>query len=121
MDEVRLTIPLIPPSVNRYVRHTRSGRHFVTKEAIDFKETVALIAKGQSVDAKSYEVEFTVFLGMKQRGDVANFEKMIGDGLVYAGVIKSDDWITDYHMHKRRDRENPRTEIHVKASSNARE
>lgn len=114
MTELLLTIPLIPPSVNMYVRHTRTGRHYVTSEATAFMEAIAIIAGGRRVTAKAYEVSYTVYLGAKQKGDVANFEKCIGDGLVKAGVIHSDDAIVDYHQHKRRDRENPRTEIRIR-------
>lgn len=114
MTELSLTIPIEPPSVNHYVKHTRKGRHYVTKEAIAFIKAVAIIAAGRSVVAKKYEVTYWVFQGKGSKGDVANYEKCIGDGLVKAGVIHSDSAIFDYHQHKRRDWDNPRTEIHIK-------
>jgi crossover junction endodeoxyribonuclease RusA len=114
VKELKLTIPLEPPSVNHYVKHTRTGRHYVTKEATAFMQAVAIIANGRSVAAKAYEVTYTVYQGKGSKGDVANYEKCVGDGLVKAGVIHSDSAITDYHQHKRRDWLNPRTEIHIK-------
>jgi Holliday junction resolvase RusA-like endonuclease len=44
--DVEICVSLVPPSVNRYVRHTRSGRHYVTAEALAFKEAVGLFARG---------------------------------------------------------------------------
>ena len=113
MKELKLTIPLEPPSVNHYVKHTRTGRHYVTAEAKAFIQAIAIIANGRSVAAKEYEVSYTVYQGKGRKGDVANYEKCVGDGLVKAGVIHSDSAITAYHQYKRRDWENPRTEIHI--------
>lgn len=113
-DPVFLSIPLIPPSVNHYVKHTRNGGHYVTKAALGFKSAVRLFARGRTVKAKKYEIEFVVYMGYGQRGDPDNFHKVIGDGLKEAGVIHSDSnvrWIAD----KARDWKNPRTEITVRA------
>lgn len=116
MTELILIIPIEPPTVNHYVKHTRSGRHYVTREALAFKQAVAIVAAGRSVEAKHYEVTYWVYQGKKSKGDVANYEKCIGDGLVDAGVIHSDSAIIDYHQHKRRDWANPRTEITVRVA-----
>ena len=113
MSRVTLEIPLIPPSVNMYVRHTRTGRHYVTREAKAFKEALALFAHGQCVQAKKYKVSVCIYLGHGQRGDIDNFQKVILDGLADAGVIKSDAKIETLNIHKSRDRENPRTVITV--------
>ena len=113
--EVSFTVPLVPPSVNHYWKHTRSGRHYVTAEGRAYKEAVALFARGQSLASKRYELEAVIYLGYGQRGDGDNFWKAIADGLVEAGVIHSDAAVTDWILRKRRDRANPRTEITVKA------
>jgi crossover junction endodeoxyribonuclease RusA len=115
-----ITVPLTPPTGNMYVRHTRMGRHYVTREAKAFKQAVGLLARGQWVDAEAYEVEATVYLGAKQRGDVDNFGKVLLDALAEARVVRgtggvgSDARVTDLILRKRRDRKAPRTELTVR-------
>jgi crossover junction endodeoxyribonuclease RusA len=112
-DSVHITVPLVPPSVNSYVRHTLKGKHYVTAEAKAFKEAVVLLSRGKSVSAEAYSVTTHIFYGKGQRGDLDNRAKLILDGLVDAGVIHSDAAIRELHMGKHRDEHNPRTEITV--------
>ena len=111
---MKFTVPLVPPSVNHYVKHTRSGRHYVTAEARAFKDSIAIFAAGQTVAAKEYGVEIAVFLGKGDRIDIDNIPKCCLDGLKDAGVIHSDAAITKLTLEKGRDWQNPRTEIEVK-------
>lgn len=113
LGEVKIMIPFIPPSVNHYKKPKNGGRgYYVTAVAKRFKEAVAVLSKG-SVDSSLYKVTVRIFLGKNQRGDAANFEKCIGDGLQDAGIITNDSKIRHYDIHVDRDWENPRTEIHV--------
>src|SRR6266849_7270735 len=105
-SELSFTVPLVPPSVNHYVKHTRTGRHYVTKVALSFKSAVRLFARGRVVTAKKYAVEVKVFLGFRQRGDGDNFLKVIGDGLKEAGVIHSDAAVKTWNVTVERDRKN---------------
>lgn len=114
MTELSLTIPIEPPTVNHYVKHTRTGRHYTTPKADAWKSAVAIIAKGQMVTGKAHEITYTVYQGYKSKGDVDNYAKCILDSLVKAGVLKSDASVVSLHAHKVRDRVNPRTEIHIK-------
>lgn len=112
-DEVALVVPFTPPSVNHYKKPIKGGRgYYVTKAALKFKEAVALLSKG-SVDAHSYKVCVTIYLGKGKRGDAGNFEKCIGDGLEDAGIITNDSKIRHYDIKVDRDWKNPRTEILV--------
>lgn len=113
---VTLVVPLIPPSVNGYVRHTRSGRHYVTKEALAFKEAVALVARRRKITGDSYQVKIAIYLGKGDRGDLDNFGKVIFDSIVAAGVIHSDAAVNEIFMQKFRDPLNPRTVIEVEAN-----
>lgn len=129
MTELKLTIPLVPPGLNHYVRHTRNGRHYVTGGATAFKEAVAIVARGAFVIGRVFEVEAVIYLAHKQKGDVDGFGKLILDGLADAKVFQkpdkrrllvtpcplSDAHVTDLILRKRRDVENPRTEITVRA------
>ena len=114
--ELRIMVPLVPPSVNHYVKHTKNGRHYVTSEGRAFKEAVCLFAKGRTLGARRYELEACIYLGHGQRGDGDNFWKVIADGLVEAQVLHSDAAVSDWIMRVRRDRANPRTEIIVRAA-----
>lgn len=120
--ELCFTVPLIPPSVNHYWKHAvvKGQLHsYVTSDGKAFLEAVAICARRRVVAAdlptskRRYAVTFRVFLGKGDKGDLANFEKAIGDGLAKAGVIHSDDAIDEYHQYKSRDWNNPRTEIEV--------
>lgn len=112
-----INIPLVPPSVNHYVRHVR-GRHVVTKEAKAFKEAVAIFSRESPHwdDTKAtYIVGINIWLGKKQRGDIDNFPKLCLDGIRDAGVIHSDAAIKQLYVNLFRDWENPRTQIIVTA------
>jgi Holliday junction resolvase RusA-like endonuclease len=114
MNEVRIIVPLIPPSVNHYKMRTRRGVTFVSDEAKAFKAAVAIFALGRSVEAKHYQLDVRVYFGKKGRGDGDNLFKCVGDGLKEAGVIHSDAAIKRWVMELDRDWENPRTDIRVR-------
>lgn len=114
MSDVFIRIPLEPPTVNHYVKHTRIGRHYKTSKATAWLAAVAIYAQGQRIEGKCHEVTYTVYQGHGSRGDVDNYGKCILDSLVDAGVLKSDASVIDLHAYKRRDRENPRTEIRIR-------
>lgn len=115
MSELSFIVPLVPPSVNHYKVRTRRGVTFVTKEAKAFKWAVSAFAQGRSVTAKKYALDVIVYLGKGKRGDGDNFWKCIGDGLKDAGVIHSDAAVKQWQMEVKRDWDNPRTEITVRA------
>jgi Holliday junction resolvase RusA-like endonuclease len=108
------TVPLVPPSVNHYKHRARNGHWYVGKDAIAYKNAVAIFAKGQQVAGKKYQVDVVIYLGAKQRLDHDNGWKVIGDGLKEAGVIQSDAWIKQSSTKMDRDVKNPRTEIRVR-------
>jgi Holliday junction resolvase RusA-like endonuclease len=113
-DSVHITVPLVPPSVNHYKMRTKRGVTFVSAEAKAYKQAVGICARGREVLSDYFDVEVIVFQGKGDKGDVDNYAKCVLDGLKEAGVIHSDDAITDLTMRKRRDRINPRTEITVR-------
>lgn len=112
-DDLRMMVPLHPPTGNSYVRHTRQGKHYLTPEAEAWYRAVATIARGMGVRGKEHAVEYTVYQGFNHRGDVDNYAKVILDGLVKGGVLATDSSVTSLHAHKKRDKLNPRTEIFV--------
>ncbi len=84
---IAFTVPFVPPGVNHYVKHTRSGRHYVTLEAKGFKEEVARFSRGRSVRAKLFAVSLKIVLGKGDRGDIDGFPKLCLDGLSDAGAF----------------------------------
>lgn len=115
-DELHIVIPLEPPTVNHYKKHIGRGRWIVTSQAGAFLDAVAIFARGQQLRAEAYSIAFCVYQGKGSKGDVDNYSKCVLDGLVRAGVIHSDAAVVDLTMSKRRDRENPRTEVWVRAA-----
>jgi len=124
MNEVSFVVPLQPPSVNHYKKfdprpskRCPKGRWYVTSEAQAFLDAVCTFARGDQLRplkrSERLKLSYRVYLGKDQSGDVDNFAKCIQDGLTRAGVIKSDAAIVDLYASKRRDWNNPRTEIHV--------
>lgn len=118
---IHVVIPgLIPPSVNDYVRHPARGVHFKTAEAKAFHDATVMFARMAEADqgvlpkGVFYEVMLVVFFGKGQRGDIDNKSKVPIDALVSARVIDTDSSVIDCDLRKRRDADNPRTEIWVR-------
>jgi crossover junction endodeoxyribonuclease RusA len=100
-----------PPSVNHYVKHTRSGRHYKTPEAETFMQMVAIAFRGLTLPKARYGVTINFWLGKGERLDVDNAPKCCLDALVRCGAIASDSYVDELHVYKKRDRANPRTYI----------
>ncbi len=118
MTELSLTVQMEPPSGNHYKSFRVTGKHaswYLTREAKAWHTAVAVISRGGMVSGNAHEITYTVYQGLGSRGDVDNYAKVILDGLVRAGVLKSDASVVSMHAHKLRDRSNPRTEIHVRS------
>lgn len=112
-DWINFEMPGIPPSVNMYVRHTKTGRHYVSADAKNFQTVVGLYSRGKRIRAEEYGVKIVVYLGYKQKGDVDNFAKVVLDSMVKCEVIDSDAKVMVLHLFKFRDRDNPRTDVTV--------
>ena len=125
MTELSLTIQMEPPSGNHYKSFRVIGKHaswYLTKEAKAWHEAVDAVVAIRDFSevcgirlSDKHAVEYTVYQGSGSRGDVDNYAKVILDGLVKAGVLKSDASVVAMHAYKVRDRINPRTEITVRA------
>lgn len=116
-QSVRFTVPLVPPSVNTYVRHS-AGRHYKTSKAKSFEDAVGLFARGKRCPGERFFVKIAVYLGPNEHPDCDNLPKLVLDGCAAAGVFngKSDNHVQSVLVTKYdTDRENPRTEIEVSA------
>jgi crossover junction endodeoxyribonuclease RusA len=100
--ELEICVPLLPPSVNHYVKHTRDGRHYVTAEAKAFKAAIPLCARQRQVRHDWYAIEIWINLAKGDKIDLDNCAKVILDGLVEGGQIHSDAAVTCLTLHKTR-------------------
>lgn len=95
-EELKLTVPF-PPSVNHYTIKHRFG---VTKtpKAKAYNQTIYFDVKLQDANLKldiPLFVTYNFWLPDKRKRDIANYEKVLTDSLVIAGVM-----IDDYLIHK---------------------
>ena len=107
ITEYCLIVPAIPPSGNAYVRHTRAGGHYKTKNVEAYEWEVAAAWNhhhGHLIEASAYVVDMLVQIGPKRgrthRQDIDNFAKCGLDALMHCGIILDDSLVTDLSMHK---------------------
>lgn len=109
MARSKLTLPY-PPSANRYWRSAR-GRVFVSKEAKDFKATVA----AENPDVLTFLGEVAVTLHVyrpAKRGDLDNSIKVTLDSLKLI-AFEDDKQVVELHAYRGDDKVNPRVEVEV--------
>jgi len=98
-------VPFLPPSVNHYRKPRRGGGWYRAAECTSFIDAVCVFSGKTKVTGNFYMLEIWFFLGPAKRNlssnDLDNFQKVAIDGLVRAGVIKTDGRILDLHLHKR--------------------
>jgi len=83
-----ISIDQIPPSLNHYVKHTRTGRHYMSGESQAFKDAIAYAVLDKHENGKRFAVTVTITLGKKEKGDIDNFPKLILDGLAACGMFR---------------------------------
>ena len=99
---ISFTVPLIPPSVNHYVKHTRTGRSYITAEALAFKQALGVYSGSKMVRGKEFAVFIEVVLPKGKSGDVDNFPKLVLDGLAECGIFRNRNWerVSDAHVRQ---------------------
>jgi len=117
-----ITIPLIPPSLNRSVRfEAHYGR--LSPEHRKFRDDVVLLSRGKKAPilAERFDVEIRVYLAHRRWGnvpDVDNLPKLLLDGLKLAEVFPDDRFISDIHVRRRKaeGRADERTVVIIRAA-----
>lgn len=100
MSQRKYTLPW-PPSVNDYWGHTRTGRTFIYKSGVEFRDRVIAIAAGSGEPMEGrLEVFVEVYPPNRRRRDLDNVLKAILDGLEHAGVYKNDGQIDRLHVDR---------------------
>lgn len=101
MTELRLSLPF-PPSGNRYWRRRRDGTIYVSREAIRYRRSCALIAKQARVQplAGRVRASYVFFYPPRSWGrDLGNCRKVLDDAL--EGVL----WLNDRQIRDAHERE----------------
>lgn len=82
-----------PPSVNMYWRHTKAGRHYISKEGQSFRELVMwIVAQGGRIKPLTTKLSVDVQISPpdNRRRDLDNTLKTLLDALEHAGVYEND-------------------------------
>lgn len=109
------TIPVIPPSNNRYLG--RENQWDYRKEKKIWQDLVAMCCHPRPEKPVEHaQVILTYFFPDKRRRDPDNYSgKMVLDGLVRAGILVDDSFShIDLLLRGAHDRKNPRLEIQIK-------
>jgi len=81
-----------PPSVNHYLG--RNGKHsFLSPKAIKFNRDIYYLILMNGLNKKysiPIEVHYDIWFPDNRKRDIANYEKVLTDALVKAGVMKDD-------------------------------
>ena len=106
-------IPLTPPSLNKYAGRTNVWEYREEKER--WKSIcIAYCRPRPKTPPEFAQVTLTFYFNNRIRHDADNYQKMILDGLVAAGVIKDDDFNHIQVLCKGGyDKKNPRTEVEI--------
>lgn len=100
---LQFEMPIMPPSVNHYVKHPAQGVHVKTAEAKAYIRDFALLAPRDffvQSPAKRFLATLEYWPGPGGRGDVDNYNKLPLDCCAKAGMLRdgknqecSDAWI----------------------------
>lgn len=114
---MKLVIPDIPPSNNKYMGRSAKGFHFAYQEEKQRWAWMvrAAVKKKPKNPLKKAIVRITYYFPTRHRRDPDNYSgKFLLDGLTKAGLIE-DDSFSNIRLELRGewDKKNPRTEIEL--------
>lgn len=115
---MKLIIKTIPPTINKYIGRTNHWEY--QKDKKEISESIRLQTIGINPRYKQCKMKVTYYFKDKRRHDPGNYDKMLLDGLVEAGIIKDDNYdvIKEYTTIGNYDKNNPRVEIEISEVSN---
>ena len=111
MSELKITLPIIPPTINKYIGRSNIWEYQSDKKKIH--RAISLLTVGEKHNINKCKMKVTYYFKDKRRHDPSNYDKMLLDGLVEANVITDDNYsvITEFTTIGDYDKNNPRTEI----------
>lgn len=110
----KYTIPLIPPSLNKYAGRENTWAYRGAKA--EWRGIVCAYCRPRRKPPAFAHVMITFYFPTRRRHDADNYCKFLLDGLVSAGVIADDDF--DHirlSIAAGYDKKNPRTEVFIDA------
>jgi len=114
---MKLVIPGIPPSNNKYMGRSAKGFHFTYQEEKQKWEWLvrAAVKEKPEKPLKKARVRITYFFPDRRRRDPDNYSgKFLLDGLTKSGVIEDDSFKNiRLELWGEWDKKNPRTEIEL--------
>lgn len=98
-DYLEIALPY-PPSVNHYWRHTKAGKHYISKEGKAFRAKVLNICKQFDPFNGPVKIKIHVYYPDNRSRDPDNLQKALFDALTASGLIKDDNnkIIKDYRV-----------------------
>lgn len=108
MSDVSFVLPY-PPSGNHAWKHTKGGRHYITREAQSYFEHVIHIARTSGADlmiGERMHVRCEIFPPDNRRRDLDNAWKVISDACTKAGIWEDDYLIDRLTLERRKPSEN---------------
>lgn len=113
MKTIKLAIPMIPPSLNRFAGRKNEWEYRQFKS--EWKSMVSWYCPRHLTPPQRARVTIEYFFPTKGRRDPDNYAgKMILDGLTAAGAIPDDSFgCIELLLRGNYDREQPRTEITI--------
>jgi Holliday junction resolvase RusA-like endonuclease len=102
--EYRFELP-VPPTGNHNYSTSNTGARFKSKKHVVWqKSAMLMIKKIPNPMTGSIEAIYTFHFATSHRRDLANFEKLLTDTLVKAGIIKDDSLIDRMVLNRGKDK-----------------
>ena len=101
-----------PPSSNRYWRKTRTGRVYVSEEAISYRDDVLI--KTLKIKPMKGELSLSAkFYRPRKSGDLDNRLKILIDAM-QGRCFENDSQIVEIHAFRFDDKISPRVEVEIR-------
>lgn len=111
MEEIKIVLPFIPPTINKYIGRSNIFEYQNDKKKVH--NAIRLVTVGKNYNINKCKMIITYYFKDKRRRDTMNYDKMLMDGLVEANIITDDNYnvITEFTTKGGYDKDNPRTEV----------
>ena len=114
-EKLKLTVPF-PPSTNHYMGRNGS-QAYKTSKAKAYNQLIYFDVRLQNANLKldiPLFVTYNFWMPDKRKRDIANYEKVLTDSLVVAGVMIDDNIIHKWQLEKMGFMKNGQVEIIIK-------
>lgn len=110
-ETINLVLPF-PPSANRYWRKTKTGRVYISDDALAYRDEVGY--RTLRIDPLKGDLQLTArFYRPRKSGDLDNRIKILFDAL-QGNCFDDDKQIVEIHAYRYEDKANPRVEVEIR-------